>query len=208
MRIALSFVGVVALSFSIGCTKPADDNSPQAAVQESAVEPVRKLSENGPDAAVHQFLEAVRTGNDEGASQMLTPLARQKTAEYQMVVAPQSSDTASFRVSDVEMIGDDGAHVQSFWTDIDENGEKHTDTIIWMVRKEPQGWRIAGMATRVIEDKPAVIMNFEDPEEMLAKQQQIEEELAGQSAATTGDQSPQESADARNRTESPRPLPR
>ena len=208
MRIALSLVGMVALSLSIGCSKPTAEESPQASVKESAVEPVRKLSENGPDAAVHQFLEAVRSGNDERAAQMLTPLARKKTAEYQMVVAPPGSDTASFRVSDVELFDDGSAHVQSFWTDIDENGEKHTDTILWNVIKHPEGWRIAGMATRVVEDKPPVVMNFEDPEEMLATQQKIEEELGGQSGAATGDQPPQESADARNRTESPRPLPR
>lgn len=202
MRCALSLVVALSFSISLGCTKPSGEESSRTSL--TSGEGGTTLSENGPDAAVHQFLDAVRTGDDERASQMLTPLARQKTAEYEMVVAPPGSDTASFRVSEVEMIGDDGAHVESFWTDVDENGQKHTDTIIWMVRKEPPGWRIAGMATRVIDDKPPVILNFEDPEEMLAKQQQIEEELAAQ----TGAQPVQESADARNRTESPRPLPR
>ena len=40
-----------------------------------------------PDRAVSEFLEAVRTGNDQTAAAMLTPTARQKTSEMQMAVA-------------------------------------------------------------------------------------------------------------------------
>jgi hypothetical protein len=132
---------------------------------------------DGPALAVQEFLDAVRKGDDKTSAAMLTPAARTNTAEYGIAVAPPGSDTASFKVGEVEMIGEEGAHVASFWTDEDEQGNKHTDTVVWMVRKEPDGWRIAGMATRVFDDQPAVVLNFEQPEDMLAKQKAIEQEM-------------------------------
>lgn len=130
-----------------------------------------------PEAVVAQFLEAIRTGQDELAGKLLTPLARQKTIEMELEVAPPGSDTASYKVSEVEYIAEDGAHVASEWTDIGDDGQPHTDPIIWMVRREADGWRIAGMATRVFEDEPPLYLNFEDPEDMLRKQQLVAEEI-------------------------------
>jgi hypothetical protein len=46
-----------------------------------------------------------------------------------------------------------------------------------MVRREADGWRIAGMATRVFEDQPPLYLNFEDPEDMLRKQQLVAQEI-------------------------------
>lgn len=131
----------------------------------------------GPEVTVFNFLEAVRTGDDATAADMLTPLARQKTEELDMVVAPPGSDTASFEVGEVELVAKDGAHVSSSWTDLDELGEPRTDSIVWMVRREFDGWRIAGMATKLFEDELPLFLNFEDPEDMLRKQQLLEEEL-------------------------------
>ena len=179
MRCAGFLSGLLLLPLAAGCGKSSPNNAEQA----DGGAPAVAAQDEGPEAAVARFLTAVRAGDDERASAMLTPIARAKTAENNMVVAPPGSDTASFKVGEVEMIGDDGAHVASFWTDLDENGDEHTDTIIWMVRKEPQGWRIAGMATRVFEDKPAVILNFEEPDDMLAKQQEIEQEMSRRAAA-------------------------
>ncbi|HEX4148657.1 MAG TPA: hypothetical protein VHY20_06705 [Pirellulales bacterium] len=124
-----------------------------------------------------QFLEAVKTGNDAGAAAMLTKLARQKTTEMQLVVAPPGSSTAAYQVGEVEFIGSEGAHVASTWTDIAEDGKPHTDTIVWILRRDPEGWRIAGMGTRIFEDQPPLLLNFEDPEEMIRKQRVAEEEM-------------------------------
>ncbi len=63
------------------------------------------------------------------------------------------------------------------WTDIDDEGEPHADEIIWALRHEPEGWRIAGMATKIFEDQPPLLLNFEDPEDMQRKQRLAEEEM-------------------------------
>jgi len=148
-----------------------------------------------PDKAIAQFLEAVRTGNDTTAAQMLTAIARRKTAELQLVVAPPGSDTASFTVGEVELSDDKkGAQVASTWTDIVEDGKPHTDTIVWILRLDPEGWRISGMGTRLFDDMAPLVLNFEDPEDMVNKQKMAEAEIArranAQSAAAAQAQKP------------------
>lgn len=134
-----------------------------------------KTAGAGADRAVFDFLKAVQTGDDEKAANMLTKLARQKTEELDMVVAPPGSQTASFEVGEVEMIQEGGAYVSSTWTDVDDQGQSHSDQIVWVLRKEPEGWRIAGMVTKLFDNK--LVLNFEDPEDMLRKQQLAEEEM-------------------------------
>src|ERR1700681_2899179 len=53
---------------------------------------------SSPDSVVHEFLEAVRTGNKEVASRLLTPLACKRTAEMDMFVAPEGSAAARFEI--------------------------------------------------------------------------------------------------------------
>ncbi len=130
-----------------------------------------------PVEAVQKFLTAVKAGDDELAGQLLTPLAREKTAERDLMVAPPGSETATFTVGDAEASGEDGAHVASEWTDIDETGNPHTDAIVWILRKEPEGWRIAGMGTKLFEDAPPLFLNFENPDDMIRKQQLAEQEM-------------------------------
>ena len=77
---------------------------------------------------------------------------------------------------------DGGAHVASDWSDVGPDGHMHTDRIVWILRKETEGWRIAGMASKVFPDRPPVILNFEDPEDMMRQQQMAEEELARRDA--------------------------
>jgi hypothetical protein len=140
-------------------------------------------SNQPPGEVIGKFLEAIRAGDDEQASGLLTPLARQKTAEMQMVVAPPGSETARFQVLDTEMLNG-AAHVTSDWTDLDSDGKPHTDRIVWILHQEPQGWRIAGMAARVFADQEPIVLNFEDPADMLRKQQQAEEEIARRDGRT------------------------
>ncbi len=159
---------------SSGSGEAAGDNDVQ---RQSRAEPTK------PDVVVFEFLEAVRTGDDEKAAELLTSLARQKTAEFDMIVAPPGSDTARFEVTEVDRsVGDGAVHVGSTWTDVDELGNEHTEKIVWILRQEilrqeTVGWRIAGMATKVFDDQPPLFLNFENPEEMMRKQELVEQEI-------------------------------
>jgi hypothetical protein len=67
--------------------------------------------------------------------------------------------------------------VSSLWTDLDENGEAQTDEALWVLRKEAEGWRVAGVAATVFDGEPPLLLNFEDPEEMVQKQEWVREEI-------------------------------
>lgn len=186
MRRASIIVAAICIGLTFngcGSTKP-----PQPAAENQVDKP-------GPDGVVFTFLEAVRTGNADKATSLLSPLAREKTAEKGASIAPPSSETASFQVGAVEIVGEGGAHVASTWTDLDEEGKPHSDQVIWMVRKEPEGWRIVGMATRLFPDEPPLFLNFEDPDDMLRKQRLAQEEIERRARGEIGkQQSPPETA--------------
>ena len=164
--------GLMFLAFALlglaGCGSDAPSTSEGAPAAADANKP-------GPDVAVFEFLKAVQTGDDKKAADMLTQKAREKTAEMEMVVAPPGSDTASFEVGQVEMLEDRGAYVSSTWTDVGEDGQPHSDQIVWLVRNEPEGWRIAGMVTKLFDSK--LVLNFEDPQDMMRKQEQAQQEM-------------------------------
>jgi hypothetical protein len=144
----------------------------------------------GPEKAVEAFLQAVKKGDDAQAEALLTPTAKQKTKQAGLDVAPPASDTAQFQVGQVEIVGPGAAHVGCELTDLDDSGQPHTSKIVWMLREEANGWRIAGMATKVFDDQPPVILNFEDPDDMVRKQKLVEEEAVrratGQAEQATG----------------------
>lgn len=175
---AAMFFGMVAGCSNSGAADGSADNS--AASNDAAQTDAVEVDGVGPAEAVAVFLEAVKNGEDDKANSMLTKLALEETAKMNMVVAPPGSESATFEVGEVELLseGDEqGAHVASKWTDLGDDGQPHTDDIVWMLRKEPEGWRIAGMATTVFENEPPLLLNFEDPQDMQRKQQLAEEEM-------------------------------
>ncbi len=138
--------------------------------------------------AVVTFLEAIKRGDDDAARRMLTVTARAKTEELGISVAPPVNDTATYAVQECQVVGDSGdlVHVATTWTDIDAEGFQSSDNVIWVVRLDPEGWRVVGMAMRIFEDMPPLLLNFEDPEDMLAKQAMVAEELTRRATGSSG----------------------
>jgi hypothetical protein len=131
-----------------------------------------------PAAVVTQFLDAIRTGNDEQAMGLLTAVARQKAIEANRSPTPPASDTARFEVGEVTPVGDDIARVNCTWTDLDEFGKPRTDRAIWVCRHEENGWRVGGVAAVVFEGEDPLLLDFEKPDEMKQKQEWLRDELA------------------------------
>jgi len=162
-----------------GADSPAADAEAQAA-QGPGVQQTASARLSGPAAAVFDFLEAVRTGNDQKTAEMLTATARTKTAEMNMEVAPPGSDTASFEVGEVKYLSEGRASVACKWSDGDE-GQTRTDEITWILREEKAGWRVGGMVATLPGMSPT-FLNFEDPREMLRQQQLLQEEMRRRTA--------------------------
>lgn len=176
--------------FIAGCsgsteTAPAANSSGSTATTTAAGE-LPKVNPQSPAECVQMFLAAVKKGDDKTSGALLTTTARQKTSEMNLQVAPPGSDTATFEVGEVELKaneGEEGAYVASKWIDVGEDGKPHTDEIIWMVVKDPEGWRIVGMGVQVFADLDRVFLNFEDPQDMLHKQQLVEQEMMRRASA-------------------------
>ncbi len=143
----------------------------------------------GPDGAVFQFLAAIRSGDDAKTEAMFSDLARTKIQKLQYKVTPPGSDTAQFEIGKVEFLtpegnssddvaGSSGARVEATWSDLDPEGKRQAESMLWMVRKDSNGWRIAGMAATVFPNEPPVLLDFENLEEALKKLQMLQEEIA------------------------------
>ncbi|REK12275.1 MAG: hypothetical protein DWQ37_12505 [Planctomycetota bacterium] len=174
---------------AVGCSKSA---SPDAA-SASADAPAAAADSRDPAAVMAEFLEALRQGDDKKATSLLTTVARTKAEEMEMFVAPPESETASYKVLEQEVEGNQ-AQVGADWTDLDLDGKPATYRTVWMLKKEKAGWRISGMATRLFEDLPPTVLNFEDPAEMLRKQQEAEEEMARRQSVAQPERQAQETS--------------
>lgn len=159
----LAGLGVTALLMQPGCSA--------AGGSTAKAEPAK--------TTVVAFLEAIKRGDDGAARGLLTKVARLKTEELGISVAPPVADTATYSVRDAEIVGEseDLVHVGTTWTDVDGDGFKTTENVVWVVRLDPEGWRVVGMAMRVFEDMAPLLLNFEDPEDMLAKQEMVAQEI-------------------------------
>jgi hypothetical protein len=110
---------------------------------------------------------------------MLTTKAQEEAWRAQSAISPPGSQTAQFQVSEVEYINDkQGAHVLSTWRDVNNRGEKEEYEIIWILRHEPHGWGVAGMATKFLAGADPLILNFENHAEMLARRRWAEQEIS------------------------------
>ena len=179
-------VAVLALTLGCGGEQSNDGNQPSTTnVSSSAPADSRE-----PKQIVEAFLTAVKTGDDATAEGLLTKKALKETRARDLRVAPPGSETASFTIEGVELIAEGtGAHVLSTWTE-GVGEEKYTDEYLWVLRKDPEGWRIAGMITKPFEDLAPVALDFEDPDHMLAQQEMVEQEAIARARAAAGEGAP------------------
>ncbi len=148
--------------------EPPQESPARTLTMGSAV-PVVDLSATAtPEQVVEHFLAALQQGSDEQVTGLLTAKARTETAKHDLVVRSPGSPTAKFSVGALELVSG-GAYVNSQWSEISRDGIAHSFEIIWVLRKQANGWRIAGMATRVAENEQPTYLNFENPQEMIRK---------------------------------------
>jgi hypothetical protein len=172
----IAFVIVIATAWIAGCSK-SPESAPGTGAAASSAAPIEVAP---PDVAVRQFLEAIRIGDHKQAEAMLTAVARQKTMEMDLLVAPPGSPTANFTIAGVEVIENQVAHVGCVWTDTGDNGKPQTNEFVWALRRQPEGWRVAGVAVQLFPNQPPVLLDFEDPADMVRKQQMAEAEFGKQ----------------------------
>lgn len=153
--------------------QPAQEGSQvqQDAEQARPAKSARTVHSSSPREAAQSFFTALRDGDDEMVELLLTQKARVESAKNDLAINPPGNNTAVFTVGAVEYIEQDGAHVAGSWTETTTAGTQTID-IVWIVRRESGGWRIAGLAARAGEQ--TVVYNFEDPLEMQQRRAEAE----------------------------------
>lgn len=140
-----------------------------------------------PDQVVTVFLDAMRAADAPTIEALLTAKAREETIRHQMPVEPVGAPHAQFQVAAPQYLpmNPNGAHVQTQWVESDGQ-QTYTHSVIWVLRRQTDGWRIAGFAIELISGQGPQFLNFEDPVDMLKKREEaiaFAEEAAKQAAA-------------------------
>jgi hypothetical protein len=155
----LSLIAVVCLLSSVGC---GSSGNPAGAGGPVPDDPVAHT--------VYEFLDAIRIGDTQASSSRLTPLALERINENDMIFAPPASQQARFRVGQVQMYSADKAFVETVWTDADADGVPTDEHMTWALKYADGQWRISGMAAKVGPGQPPVLMDFENPGQLLNPQ--------------------------------------
>jgi hypothetical protein len=149
-------------SSSASATAPS--TAATAAVADAAESAPVTVAAESPEQAVGSFLNALRTGDDKAAAALLTAKAREETASHDMVVEPPGAPNATYTVGRVQHPdgNPDAAYVSCLWSEKFENGETESYEVVWVLRRESAGWRVAGMATQLADSEEPVFLDFED----------------------------------------------
>lgn len=115
---------------------------------------------------VYDFLDAIRTGNTEASSALLTPLALKRIIENEMSFAPPASENARFEVGKVELFEADKAAVDTVWSDVDADGKPTNEPMTWALKLTEGQWRVSGLIAYMGADQPPIVVDFENPDQI------------------------------------------
>jgi hypothetical protein len=160
-----------------GCGGSPDDASTNQLSSPSSDAPD---ATDAPDQVVTRFYDAMRAGDDSAIASLLTDKARNETAKNGLQILSQGNSSLSYEIGKTEYITEemDGAHVASLWTEPDEHKQPVTTEVIWVLRRQTNGWRVAGFA-QVFDGELPLLFDFEDPEHMLRTKEYVETGLYG-----------------------------
>jgi hypothetical protein len=125
-----------------------------------------------PNEVVALFFDSMRRGDEVQTAGLLTTKAREELAKYELVVQPPGSPTATYQVGRVSFLDNDkdSAYVESILNEPTGNGQETKPwEIVWAMRLEGEGWKIAGFAFELSEDQPPMVVDFENGADMKAK---------------------------------------
>lgn len=189
------WVGLVVLSLAVigGCGGAAESapKTPASDAQSSGTEDQSNASsEQTPEAVVSQFLDGVRRGGAAAeVGKLMTQKAQEQYAAVGLVMQPIGAPDAQFQITRSIPWGENGALVNSLWTESTPEGEKITYQVGWALRRESAGWRVSGL---ILDEQPeARVFNFESREDVLAikQMQDASEPPAADSAPRQADNS-------------------
>jgi hypothetical protein len=168
-----------------GTTETAATAATTATLAQPVTQPIAVPAAAAPDQVITVFLNALRTGDSPTTESLLTAKAREELTKHSMSVDVQSAPNAIYEIRAAQILADNsgGAHVSSVWTEKFDNGDE-TYEIVWVLRHQPEGWRVAGMMMQLLPEQQAQFLNFENPEDMMKKREEAMAALEAPAALT------------------------
>lgn len=158
----LMIVCLLAITPGCGSSEPA--SAPQAKASSSS-----SASQSDPIAkTAHEFLEALRKGESNVASSKLTPLAQQRIRESDMDFSLLANEAASFTIGKVEVHEAGEASVEAVWSEPSVNGQTQQEQWTLALQNIEGQWYILGIIADEGPGQPALVMDFENPDETVA----------------------------------------
>jgi hypothetical protein len=155
-------------SLGLGCGKSSSTTSkPSSGSSSSQLAKATDSKNEAPEAAeiVAQFLESVKKGDRDRVAGLLTDLAIESLDKAGIEVAPPGSPQATFELGETRYTDTDkdAAYVELAWTEpAEQGGVPVRSEALFALRKEPEGWRIAGMVLDNGPNQPPEIIDFEN----------------------------------------------
>lgn len=156
--------------------------SGQGATGTTATEAASEL----PAEVVARFYHALRDGDNGAIESLLSDKARDETAKSGLAIQSEASAALAYEIGETDFVTDqlDGAHVMSLWSEPGPDGSLVSTQVIWVLRRQQNGWKISGMATPIEEGQLPLLFNFENPEDMLQKKAYVESQMAASTDST------------------------
>ena len=150
------FVGLLicTIALATGCGKSASPAQQQ----------ISSAPTNDPIARIaYEFLEAVRSSDNDAARSKLTPLAIQRMAELGMDFMLPISENAQFSVSKADLIEADIAAVDTVWTEIDTDGQAIREELTVVLKRNQGRWGIMAVLAGMGPNQAPDGIDFEKP---------------------------------------------
>lgn len=182
------FFTLLVISFAalaVGCggsqePQVADDGGETASSSDQGFQAVRPAKQySDPRESINDFLVAVKTGDDNSATALLTTDAQREAWTHGLAISAEGFPDAKFEVSEVEYLEENTeARVMSVWENKSQYGKEKSFQCVWFLRAESHGWCVYGMATKFLDHIRPAMLNFENQvamqKEQAWAQQQIE----------------------------------
>lgn len=125
-----------------------------------------------PGEVVSYFLDALQAGDTPHVAGVLTRKARVEMSKEGYEVKAVGRPDMKFEIGAIKYLGNrkDAAHVETIWTSTDKSAEEATINLIWVLRKQELGWRVAGVAFDAEDGESKEFVNFENPRETYGNQ--------------------------------------
>jgi len=111
------------------------------------------------------FSDSIRRGDKETTIKLITLAARKEIQRRGMTIDPPGSPEASYKIGEVKFLDEDkdAAYVESVWIEPGVDGQPSQQTeVVWAVNKEPEGWRISGLAIDMGPNEQPTLVDFEN----------------------------------------------